>query len=40
MKKIIKKNRPNGLNGGMPSFMGALTLYISTYLYLNSNNLD
>ena len=40
MKKILKKNRPNGLKGGMPSFMGALTLYISTYLYLNSNNLS
>ena len=40
MKKILKKERPNGLKGGMPSFMGAITLYISTYLYLNSKNLS
>tara|TARA_B110001469_G_scaffold122989_1_gene134387 strand:+ start:6237 stop:6584 length:348 start_codon:yes stop_codon:yes gene_type:complete len=37
LKNIIKKNRPNGLKGGMPSFIGALTLYISTYIILTSN---
>ena len=36
LKKMINHNRPNGTKGGMPSFMGALTLYIATYIYLTS----
>lgn len=37
LKYIINQNRPNGFKGGMPSFMGALTFFISTYILLTSN---
>ena len=36
-KKMINQNRPNNKKDGMPSFCGAFTLYIATYIVLNSN---
>ena len=37
LKKMINQNRPNNKKDGMPSFCGAFTLYIATYIFLNSN---
>lgn len=36
LKKIIKQARPNGLEGGMPSYIGAMTIYLATYIILTS----
>ena len=36
LKKIINKARPNGLEGGMPSYIGAMTIYLATYIILTS----
>ena len=36
LKKIIKQARPNGLEGGMPSYVAASSIYLASYIILTS----
>jgi len=36
LKKLIKQARPNGLEGGMPSYIAASSIYLASYMILTS----
>lgn len=36
LKYIIDQKRPNGLKGGMPSFLASYTMFFATYIYYTS----